>query len=275
MDTIINCIILFIFWTIFWSFWWVLISRKRDKEWIKSILFWRSKCDNCNRNLTALELIPIISFFVQWWKCKKCWSKLPHFYWIIEVISWLVFVATYLLYPYSDLLQLWFRIAINRWLTFLIIYDIQKYELHTPLRIFTTFIALLYWLFKNCLYSIIFCLLFLWIFLWIYFLAKLYVRIRYKTKWEWFWMWDVYLSATIWLLSIWIFVYNNIWINTFNIINLILIYIILSCLLWLIYTLIERSVSKRKDIKIPFLPAMIVGFWLLLIFWDVFLNILM
>lgn len=268
-----NIILLFIIWTIFGSFWWVLIWRTRDKEWIKSIFFGRSKCDKCNHTLSPLELIPIISFWIQWWKCKNCWTKLPHFYWIIEVISGLIFAVTYLLYPYWDLLQLWFRLAINRWLTFLIIYDIRKYELHTPLWIFTTFIALLYWIFNDFSHSIIFCLLFLWIFLCIYFLAKLYVRLRFKTKWEWFGMWDVYLSATIWILSIWIFTYNHIYINTFNVISIIFIYIILSCILWLIYAIIERWLSKRKDIKIPFLPAMIVWFWLLLIFWDTFIKL--
>ena len=273
MEIAINIILLFIIWTIFGSFWWVLIWRTRDSAWIKSIFFGRSKCDKCNHTLSPLELIPIISFWIQWWKCKNCKTKLPHFYWIIEVISGLVFVATYLIYPYWDLLQLWFRLAINRWLTFLIIYDIRKYELHTPLRIFTTLIATIYWIPNNFLLHISLCWLFILIFLWIYFFAKLYVKLRFKTKWEWFGMWDVYISATIWLLSSRIFTFGNIEINIINIINMLLIYIIISCLLWLIYAIIERWLSKRKDIKIPFLPAMIVWFWLLLIFWDTFIKL--
>lgn len=274
MENLIRIILLFILWTIFWSFWWVLISRNWDKEWIKSIFFGRSKCDNCKKTLSRNELIPIASFVVQHGKCKNCGTKLSNFYRIIEIVCWITFVFTYLYFPYSDITWLIFWLVINRWLTLLIIFDIKEYELHMPIRIFTTILAAIFAIYKFPTWNTAkLTLTFVITFLAIYLLAKLYVRIRFKTKWEWFWLWDVYLSITIWLLSIFVFDTHWIAINPINIINILLTFIIVSCLIGLIYTLLERILSHRKDIKIPFLPAMICGFWLLILFGDYFINI--
>lgn len=274
MQNLINIILLFILWAIFGSFWWVLISRNRDKEWIKSIFFGRSRCDKCKKTLSRSELVPIISFCAQKGKCKNCWTKLPNFYRIIEVICGLIFLLTYLLFPYHTIWELIFWIAINRSLTLIIIFDIQKYELHMPIWIFCTIIALIFSILNYPIKDIItLTLSFLLTFLVIYLLAKLYVKIRFKKKWEWFGMWDVYLSTTIWILSIFVFNIHYIDINSFNIIKIVLIFIILSCLIGLIYTWLERILSNRKDIKIPFLPAMITWFWLLILFGNYFINI--
>jgi len=270
---ITTIIILFILWTIFGSFGWVLISREWDKEWIKSIFLWRSRCDKCKKTLNAIELIPIISFFAQKWKCKNCGTKLSNFYWIIELICWIVFVLTYLLVPYWNLFELWFWLIVNWGLLFLIINDIMKYELHTPFWIFTTIVALIYWIIKFSWTPLLLCAIFVSIFLCIYFFAKFYVKIRYKKSWEWFGVWDVYLSATIWLLAVRIFSYNWIEILSRNIIAIILSFVIWSCVLWLIYTLVERITSNRKDIKIPFLPAMIICFWILILFGKYFITL--
>jgi prepilin signal peptidase PulO-like enzyme (type II secretory pathway) len=273
MSQLFRIIVLFILWTIFGSFGWVLISREWTKQWIRSILFGRSKCDKCGKTLTPLELVPILSFFIQHWRCKSCKTKLPNFYRIIELVCGCVFAMTYIFFPYWDIWQLCFRLAINRWLTFLVFCDIIKYELHMPFWIFTTFVALSYGLLNYFKWSILLCLLFLCIFVCIYFFAKFYVKIRYKQTGEWFWVWDVYLSATIWLLFVRIFVYNGIDINLWNISSMILVYIVLSCLLWLVYTIIERFVSNRKGQRIPFLPAMIICFRILLLFWVHFINL--
>ena len=274
MKNLIRIILLFILWTIFWSFWWVLISRNWDKEWIKSIFFGRSKCDNCKKTLSRSELIPIVSFVAQHGKCKNCKTKLSNFYRIIEIVCGLIFVFTYLFFPYSDIAWLIFWIAINRWLTLLIVFDIKEYELHMPIRIFTTILSAIFAIYKFQTWDTIkLAFAFVLTFLAIYFLAKLYVKIRFKTKWEWFGLWDVYLSITIWLLSIFVFDIHWIAINLINIIYILLIFIIISCLLGLIYTWLERLLSNRKDIKIPFLPAMITWFWLLILFGNYFISI--
>lgn len=268
-------LILFILWTVFGSFWWVLISREWDKRWIKSMLFWRSKCDKCWQTLSALELIPIVSFLVQKWKCKKCGTKLSNFYRIIELIMWITFVLTYCFFPYWDILGLVARLAINRWLVLLIIVDFTKYELHFPIWVITTIIAIIYSIIKNPIKNIIICaLVFIVVFLWIYFLWKLLVKIKYKRNWEWFGQWDIYLAWIIWILFPFVFVNNDISFNNINIVYLLLFYIIISWIVWLIYVWIRCLVNKNTSNELPFIPAMILAFWILLLFGNTFINIM-
>lgn len=268
---ILKVLIIFILWTVFGSFWWVLIGRERDKNWIKSILFWRSKCDKCWKILSALELIPIISFLAQKWQCKKCGTKLSNFYRIIELIMWIVFVLTYLFFPHWNIGELIARLAINWWLTLLIIVDYTKYELHFPMRIITTIIALIFSIIKNPLSNVaISTLAFVLIFLWIYFLGKLIVKLKYHQKWEGFGQWDIYLAWTIWILFPFVFSLNNINTSTSNFISFALIFIILSSVIWLIYAWIRYLINKNKSKELPFIPAMILALWVLLLLGNYF-----
>lgn len=274
METLFRAIIIFILWTIFGSFWGVVIGREWTKEWMKSIFFGRSKCDKCDKTLSAIELIPILSFCIQKWKCKNCHTKLPHLYRILELVMWICFLCTYLFFPYSSTWELIFWLAINRSLVLILIFDIQKYELHQPVRIFMTFIAIVYSLLTFQLKDIILSAIpTIAIFIAIYFFWKRYVKLRFGQTWEWFGLWDVFLAITIWFLSIWIFTYQWIEINIINSLNFTFIYIILSCIIGLIYVWLERLFSDRKDIKIPFLPAMITGFWLLIFTCNLFINL--
>ena len=269
---VVNICILFILWTVFWSFWWVLIGRKRDKKWIKSILFGRSKCDKCWKILSPIELVPLVSFFVQKWKCKKCWTKLSNFYWILELVMWIVFVLTYLLFPYWNIWGLIARLLINWWFILLIVVDYTKYELHFPMWIITTLVVLVFSILNQPIKEILITtsLLFL-LFLWIYFLSKYYVKLKYKKDWEWFGQWDIYIATTVWLLFPFVFSYNNIQFDIFNTANLILIYTIITCILWLIYALIRNKIFKKSK-EIPFIPSMIFGFWILLLLWKYFIT---
>lgn len=268
---ILKLCLFLVLWTIFGSFWLVLISRQRDKEWIKSILFGRSKCDKCWKTLTATELIPIISFFVQKWKCKKCWAKLSNLYRIMELIMWIVFVLTYLFFPHWNIWELIARLAINRWLTLLIMADCIKYELHFPMWIFTTLIAIIFSITKQPIKEIVISTaIFVLIFLLIYLLAKYYVKLKYKKKWEWFGQWDIYLAWTIWILFPFVLSLNNINANLSNFISFALIFIILSSIIWLIYAWIRYLINKNKSKELPFIPAMILALWILLLIGNYF-----
>ena len=268
-------LIFFVLWTIFGSFWWVLISRNRNRKWIRSMLFWRSKCDKCWQTLSVIELIPLVSFFVQKGKCKKCGTKLSNFYRIIELIMWILFVLTYCFFPYWNIWELVSRLAINRGLLLLIIVDFMKYELHFPMWVIATMIALIFSVIKNPIKDVVICTLcFVAIFLWIYFLWKLLVKVKYKKNWEGFGQWDIYLAWTIWILFPFVFVNNGITFNTINIIYLLLFYIIISGIVWLIYAWIRYLVNRNKSNELPFIPAMIIAFWVLLLFGNTFINIM-
>ena len=270
--------ILFIIWTIFASFWWVLIGREWDKEWIKSILFGRSKCDKCWKTLSAIELIPLVSFFMQKWKCKKCWTKLSNFYRIIELVMWIVFVLTYLFFPYSNIWELVARLAINRWFVLLIIVDYTRYELHFPMWVITTIIALIFSIMNNPIKNIIISTIsFVAVFLWIYFLWRLVVKLKYKKKWEWFGQWDIYLAWTIWILFPFVFSVSSVAFSSFEFIQLLLLFIIISSLLWVIYAAIRNVIlckKLKKPKELPFIPSMIFSFWIILLLGNLFINIL-
>lgn len=275
MVNILLIIVLFIIGTMFGSFGGVLITREWDNKWIKSILFWRSMCDKCWKILSPIELIPILSFVAQKWKCKNCGVKLPNFYWIIELIMWCVFVMTYLLFPHDNIWELVARLAVNWWFMLLIIVDYEKYELHFPMWIITTIIAFIFAILQSQFGKImVSTLVFVWVFLWIYFLAKLFVKMKYKVKWEWFWQWDIYLAWTIWILFPLVFSTNDISFNGINLIYLVLFYIITSSIIGLIYAGIRYLFTKNKSRELPFIPAMIISYRIIMVFWNYFINMM-
>lgn len=87
-------ICLFIFWTMFGSFASVIIYRLRSGEWW---IWWgRSHCKTCERNLSAFELIPLLSWIFQWGKCSWCKEKISPVYPLLELTLWTLFVATWI-----------------------------------------------------------------------------------------------------------------------------------------------------------------------------------
>lgn len=58
----------------------------------KKIVFGRSKCDYCGKELKVKNLIPVFSFIFQKGKCAYCNKKLSFFYPVSEIFTGLVFV---------------------------------------------------------------------------------------------------------------------------------------------------------------------------------------
>lgn len=289
-------ILIFILWLIFWSFGSVLITRlssnKFDKKEIKSVLVWFSQCPKCKKRLKPQNLVPLLSYILQNWKCDNCSQKISSFYFIIELLSWLVFLLTYLLFPHSNYFILWFRLFINRIFLLIMIYDFTKYELHIPVLIIGIIISLLpqfvnlTWDYKIAFWWSI-CLFAT--FLVIYYLSKLYVKYRYKKNFEWIWFGDVILAFFIWTLFPFIFQLNNLNFDIINFIQLIFAFVLISCIIWIIIRaiklLIKRSSHWSKNIAkylniswqaiIPFLPAMIIAYRILLFQSEFVLKILL
>jgi leader peptidase (prepilin peptidase) / N-methyltransferase len=90
--TFIIVLILFGFGAIVGSFLNVLILRLPEEQ---SILG-RSHCMNCKRELNARELVPILSYVFLRGKCFGCGSRISPRYALIEIISALLFVITFL-----------------------------------------------------------------------------------------------------------------------------------------------------------------------------------
>lgn len=83
-------LLLFILGTAVGSFLGVVVDRIAGKE---SIWKGRSHCDHCRHNLHALDLIPVVSFFLLKRKCRYCHEKLSWFYPVIEISTGIVYVA--------------------------------------------------------------------------------------------------------------------------------------------------------------------------------------
>ena len=85
-------VVFFLFGSIFGSFFNVVGYRLPKEE---SIVYPPSHCPNCNHQLTAIELIPILSYIFLGAKCKNCHIKISPFYPIFEFITGFLFFMAY------------------------------------------------------------------------------------------------------------------------------------------------------------------------------------
>jgi prepilin signal peptidase PulO-like enzyme (type II secretory pathway) len=171
---------LFIFGTLFWSFASVLIYRLKSGE--KWILNGRSHCPKCNNILEALELIPIISWVKNLWKCHYCKEKISNIYPFLELSTWILFsLIWYFLIDYNliytlDLLEIW---KLFFWLSIWFItilytfYDLLFLEIHDWIMIswislWIIFLSVNTILYNNLLISISSILLSITIIGWLY-----------------------------------------------------------------------------------------------------------
>ena len=95
---VIILILLFVFGAVFGSFYYVVGTRLPKNE---SIVSPGSHCDNCNHQLRWYELIPMVSYLIQRGKCRKCKTKLPFTYFMIEFITGVLFSLSYYLYGFG------------------------------------------------------------------------------------------------------------------------------------------------------------------------------
>ncbi len=83
----------------------------------------RSGCMSCGGKLTWRELIPVISFFVLRGRCGTCGSRISKQYWMVELLTSLLFVLVWL--QVFDLLTTVVSLAIVSTLIIIAVYDIR------------------------------------------------------------------------------------------------------------------------------------------------------
>lgn len=113
-------ILFFMFGAIFGSFYNVVGYRVPKGE---SLIYPPSHCTKCNHRLTALELIPILSFLFLGGKCKVCKDKISWFYPIFEFTSGALFALSYVVFGFS--LECLLSIVFISMLLIIIISDYQ------------------------------------------------------------------------------------------------------------------------------------------------------
>lgn len=114
-------IIVFVLGMILGSFANLIIFRLHTGE---SIIFGKSKCLYCGKNLKWFELIPIASFIFQKGRCRDCETRLSFQYPIVELLSGLLFVFVWLKFlNYSP--EFFFSLAFWFFLFLASIYDLK------------------------------------------------------------------------------------------------------------------------------------------------------
>ncbi len=126
MDLTIIVVASFVFGLVIGSFLNVVIWRLPRQESLGG----RSHCPNCDTRLSAVHLIPVISYLVQGKKCHHCRKSISFRYPLIEIITGLLFAsAAIFLHPvllaeYVALARLMFVLAV---LVAVFVIDLEHY----------------------------------------------------------------------------------------------------------------------------------------------------
>lgn len=91
-------LIAFVYGTVVGSFLNVCIYRLPNEQ---SIVTPPSHCPKCNTRLRGLDLVPLFSFLLLGRKCRYCKTPISWRYFSVELLTGLLFVATYLRYGYN------------------------------------------------------------------------------------------------------------------------------------------------------------------------------
>src|SRR3989344_759895 len=113
---------LFIFGLAIGSFLNVVSLRFQPKQKLLDlkIIGGRSACPHCQKTLRWYELIPLLSFIVQFGKCRSCGQRLSLQYPLVEILTGLIFV--FVPYLLSSILNSQFSILIAVWLLIFILF---------------------------------------------------------------------------------------------------------------------------------------------------------
>lgn len=274
----------------FWSFGSVFLQRMDKKitlPIIKSFVYGRSECPHCHHTLHRWNLIPLVSRFRQKGKCEYCKISISTIYPVLEIVSGIVFALWSMIYwhDFSTGL-LWSGIFIilvlRRLLALMLVWDMYTYELHVPAWFISLMIALIYglvlWIqWIGDMYLLSSSIAFLVVFAAIYFIGRRYAKIRFGTALETFGQWDVMLAPLLgYLFALW-------WIGWWAIFSqeyvmFILFFVLGSCVVGLLYysvvVFLQKMIKKTglPDMThetgtpmIPFLPAMIIMYWFVVI----------
>ncbi len=128
----ILCIILvFIYGLLFGSFFNVIGYRIPNNI---SIVKPHSFCPKCKHVLKWYELIPVLSFLIQGGKCRKCKSRISFFYPVIELLTGILFVASYLFFGFS--FNFFIGVLISSFLVIVIVSDFNYLVIPNEVTLF-------------------------------------------------------------------------------------------------------------------------------------------
>ncbi len=95
-------------------------------------LMGRSQCFSCKRHLSAIDLIPVLSYVAFRGRCRTCKSEISLQYPAVELLTAFLFLGTYLVfaptalaYPVQFLIQTFYTCVIMAFLVLITVYDMR------------------------------------------------------------------------------------------------------------------------------------------------------
>ena len=144
-------VILFIMGTFFGSFFTLAVYRIPLK---KDITHEHSFCPNCNHKLGILDLFPVWSYLFLGGKCRYCGEKIRIRYFLLEILSGLIFVTMFLILNihgnFFDVDNIGFFISfVFQYVTLVIVAGIDKEyrKINSSVLLFGVICQLLYMLY--------------------------------------------------------------------------------------------------------------------------------
>ena len=131
-------ITLFLLGTILGSFLNVVILRLPKHE---TLVHGRSHCTQCNHQLNALELVPLLSYIFLGGKCSSCKQSISLRYPLIEAITGISFVLSYLRFGFS--IPFGIAIALNMLLITIAGIDFDTLEIYDRFQVLLLILAII------------------------------------------------------------------------------------------------------------------------------------
>lgn len=127
----IYLIIFFIFGLFFGSFFTVVGLRLPKRE---NFITNRSYCDVCHHELSLLDMIPIVSYFLLGRKCRYCHERIDGLSTAMEFFTGILFALSYLVFGFS--LELWIALGIVSMLVIVSVSDMSYMVIPDEVLIF-------------------------------------------------------------------------------------------------------------------------------------------
>ncbi len=137
----ITTLLVFITGTIIGSFLNVVIDRFATK---RSIFRGRSYCEFCKKTLEVRDLVPIFSYLLLKGKCRFCKKKIPVRLLLVELVSGLLLLFTFVIFGTQNILLLIIAGLIVFTLTAIFFIDLEYGIIPDKLIIFLSFCVVMY-----------------------------------------------------------------------------------------------------------------------------------
>ena len=140
----IYIIIFFIFGLFFGSFLTVVGQRLPRKE---NFITTRSYCDNCKHQLSFLDMIPVVSYYLLNRKCRYCKKEIDSLSTYMEMFTGVLFALSYYVFGFSY--NLLISLGIVCMLIIISVSDIAYYIIPDELLVFFSIYFLIIYLINN------------------------------------------------------------------------------------------------------------------------------